>query len=234
MDYKKHYNNLMSSRLILKLERHNRRKKGEYFEGHHIVPQSKGGKGISSKGLKNDNIVYLTAREHFLAHWLLWKIHRDKSSAFAFHRMLFRNKNQKRIISSIGYEEARLAFSETNKGNTFGKYNKGRKISEEQKSAISKFMKGRWKGENNPFYGRKHSEITKKIISDKRKKINQNQIYNYKGARVVIKDGEVLGVFKTTEEVASFINCAKSTVRHVLDGSQKTAKGFIIKYQNVA
>jgi len=232
MDYLKHYNNLMSSRLLLKLERHKKRKNGEYFEGHHIIPKSKGGTGISSKGLNNNNIVYLTAREHFLAHWLLWKTYRDRSSALSFHKMLSCNQNQKRIVSSTAYEEARLAFSETNKGNQYGKLAKGKKISDKQKAEISNFMRGRWKGEKNPFYGKRHSEETRKILSEKGKLISVDKIHNYKGYRRVIKDGEIIGIFKTTAEVANFINCAESNVRHVLGGEQKTARGYSIQYVN--
>ena len=232
MDYIKHYNNLMSTRLLLKPERHKMRKNGEYFEGHHIIPKSKGGAGISSRGLNNDNIVYLTAREHFLAHWLLWRIHRDRSSALAFHKMLSCNKNQDRVMSSRAYSEARLAFSETNKGNQYGRLSKGKKMSEERKAEVSKFMKGRWSGENNPFFGMKHTDETKKILSEKRKMVREELNYNYKGYRKVIKNDEIMGVFKTTREVADFINCSLSNVRHVLGGAQKSANGYLIQYVN--
>jgi hypothetical protein len=232
MDYAKHYNNLMSTRLLLKPERHKMRKSGQYFEGHHIIPKSKGGTGISSRGLNNDNIVYLTAREHFLAHWLLWRIHRDRSSALSFHKMLSCNKNQERIKSSRAYNEARLAFSETNKGNQYGRFGKGKKMSEERKAEVSKFMKGRWSGENNPFFGMKHTDETKKILSEKRKMVREELVYNYKGYRRVIKNDEIIGVFKTTREVADFINCSMSNVRHVLGGTQKSANGYLIQYVN--
>ena len=232
MDYIKHYNNLMSTRLLLKPERHKMRKSGQYFEGHHIIPKSKGGTGISSRGLNNDNIVYLTAREHFLAHWLLWRIHRDRSSALSFHKMLSCNKNQERVKSSRAYDEARLAFSETNKGNQYGSLRKVKKMSEERKAEVSKFMKGRWSGDKNPFFGMKHTDETKKILSEKRKMVREELVYNYKGYRKVIKDGELVGVFKTTKEVADFINCSMSNVRHVLSGSQKSANGYLVQYIN--
>jgi hypothetical protein len=66
----------MKSRLLLKKERYEQKKNAVYFEGHHIIPKYLGGTGSSSKGLYNSNIVYLTAREHFLAHWLFWRIKR--------------------------------------------------------------------------------------------------------------------------------------------------------------
>ena len=38
-----------------------------YVEMHHILPRSHGGSDTKS------NLVALTAREHYLAHWLLWR-----------------------------------------------------------------------------------------------------------------------------------------------------------------
>jgi hypothetical protein len=156
MDYKKIYDDLMQSRLSIKKERYVQKKQGVYFEGHHIIPKSKGGLGTSHNGVNHPNIVFLTAREHFLAHWLLWRIYRDRSSALAFHKMMSINASQDRVKSSKGYEEARSAFSETNKGNQYGK-GQVKIISEEQKRRQSDLMRGRHSGENNPFYGKKHS-----------------------------------------------------------------------------
>jgi len=119
MDYQKIYDNLMISRLLLKKERYILKKSGQYFEGHHIIPKYMGGSGLSSRGLLNNNIVYLTAREHFLAHWLFWRIKRDRQSSLAFHKMLSCNKNQNRIISSYAYQEARESYIKTNIGKKF-------------------------------------------------------------------------------------------------------------------
>jgi len=164
MDYKKIYDNLMNDRLEKKSERLILKKEGFYFEGHHIIPKYKGGSGNSSRPKNNPNIVLLTAKEHFLAHQLLWRIYRDRPSALALHKMVSCNKNQKRIISSKDYEEARLAFRETNMGNQYGKGVK-KVVSEEQKRKQSQIMKGRNTGENNPA----KRESVRKKISDKLK-----------------------------------------------------------------
>lgn len=232
MNYKKHYDSLVESRFILKNQRYQERKVGIYYEGHHIVPKAKGGEGNSSRGLNHPNIVLLTAREHFLAHWLLWRIHRDRQSALAFHKMMSNNKNQNRIVSSKGYEEARLAFSETNKGNQYGK-GKTKIITEEQKKKHSEIMKGRYLGENNPYFGKTHSDESKKIISEKAKARPLETRNGYKGLRIVIKDGIVAGEFKESKDVAKFIGCSHSTVKHVLAGHQKSAKGYNIQYSNL-
>jgi hypothetical protein len=217
----------MQDRLDKKPERLLLKKNGEYFEGHHIIPKSKGGSGTSTRPKNNPNIVLLTSREHFLAHWLLWRIYRDRSSALAFHKMLSSNKNQNRITSSRGYEEAREAFRLTNIGNQYGK-GKTKIISEEQKKNHSLIMKGRYLGDNNPFFNKKHTEESKDKIRKSREGINKDKIWNYNGKKIIIKDDIVIGVFDTTQEVADFIGCSASNVGHVLSGKQKTAKGYKI------
>ncbi len=231
MNYLNHYNNLMQTRLELKKYRHKLKKSGHYFEGHHIIPKYKGGTGVSSNGLNNNNIVYLTAREHFIAHWLLWLIHRDRQSALAFHKMLSSNKNQIRIKSSYGYEEARLAYRLTNIGNQYGK-NKKRIFTQEQRKKHSEIMKGMWSGIKNPFYGKKHTIETRKKLSEHAKLRPIESRSNYKGMRLLYKNDKFIGEFKTTKEVAKYISSSESNVRHVLSGVQKTVKGYEVKYKH--
>ena len=38
-----------------------------YSEVHHVVPRSLGGSDDA------DNLIRLTARQHYVAHWMLWK-----------------------------------------------------------------------------------------------------------------------------------------------------------------
>lgn len=58
-----HYNKLIE-------KARNRVTPNEYYEKHHIHPRSLGGSDNA------DNIVNLTLREHFVAHLLLFRIHR--------------------------------------------------------------------------------------------------------------------------------------------------------------
>lgn len=53
---------------------------GGYTEKHHIIPVCLG--GTNSK----DNLVRLTAREHFICHWILVKMH--KSDKYAYHKLI--------------------------------------------------------------------------------------------------------------------------------------------------
>jgi len=56
------------SRIIERAKDQNRSRKQGYFERHHIIPKSLGGQDDKS------NMVFLTAREHFIVHLLLTKM----------------------------------------------------------------------------------------------------------------------------------------------------------------
>jgi hypothetical protein len=75
-----------------------------YKESHHILPRSLGGFDGPS------NLVELTYREHFLAHWLLTKIYDGdarRSMIYALHCMTFRLGD--RIIAGWQFEVAKHA-----------------------------------------------------------------------------------------------------------------------------
>jgi hypothetical protein len=65
MNYQKHYNKL--------IERAANRTLDNYFEKHHILPKCLGGNN------KSENLVKLTAEEHFVAHQLLVKIYPEQT-----------------------------------------------------------------------------------------------------------------------------------------------------------
>jgi len=77
-----------------------------YYEQHHIIPNSLGGSDESS------NLVLLTAREHFLCHYLLCKMVNEDSYAWhkvvrAFTFMYSSTTHQRRYINSKLYGSAR-------------------------------------------------------------------------------------------------------------------------------
>ena len=89
-----------------------------YLELHHIIPRSVFGENLLNiDGIKDvnhkDNLVYLSAREHFVAHWLLHRAFpKNKKLGFAFWAMAgMISPDQKRdyIISSRAISEAREA-----------------------------------------------------------------------------------------------------------------------------
>ena len=79
-----------------------------YIEKHHIVPKSMGGSN------KQSNIICLTSRQHYLAHWMLWKAFKNKSMTAAFFFLSHKtgNKYQQRYIPSRVFESLRIAHSQ--------------------------------------------------------------------------------------------------------------------------
>ena len=83
----------------------------DYWEGHHIIPKSLGGKGHSRS--KHSNIVFLTAAEHFIVHKMLTELFpENKQLAYAFWAMCTVS-NSADFATAEDYEAARLIRSET-------------------------------------------------------------------------------------------------------------------------
>ena len=100
MNYLKIYENLISSRKTQNRIKHN----GTYYENHHILPKCLGGND------EDDNLVLLTAKEHFVAHKLLTYIYKgNRKVANAFNLMTFMNK-RKYGVTSRDYAYARELF----------------------------------------------------------------------------------------------------------------------------
>lgn len=74
-----------------------------YCEKHHIVPRSMGGSDDAS------NLIKLTGRQHYLAHWMLWKAY-GGSMTRAFFMMSCVKEGQ--CKSSKVYDKARTQYAE--------------------------------------------------------------------------------------------------------------------------
>jgi hypothetical protein len=133
MNYLKHYCNL-----IRKAE--NRVPPEGYTEKHHTFPKSIFG--------KNNRIVVLTAKEHYIAHVLLEKICIQRYG-------LQHWKTQKMICAHI---------SMTSKGNYYNSY-----LYENAKKRFSNSRVGK----NNPFYGKKHTDENKEKMKQTGKKCHE-------------------------------------------------------------
>lgn len=182
MDYQRVYGQITERSKRDDVKRRLLKKEGAYFEHHHIIPKSQGGSN------KRDNLVLLTAREHFICHWLLYKINPCPANAYAWWMMSNNNGNVHHTDrvrqNSRTYEQARRVFAKA-----ISEQNKGRKISEEQKQILSSLKRGERNhmygrhhteehkrklseansGENNPFYGKKHTDVSKQKISEAKK-----------------------------------------------------------------
>lgn len=155
-----------------------------YYEKHHILPQCLGG--------TNDvnNLVKLTAREHFICHMLLVKMysgHARRKMLYALNGMQRNNQYQKRNTSRL-YEYFRKEFSNLKREEMI-KDNPMHNSKSKVAHAISMHTR-----KNVGMLGRKHSietrakmraarakqvitDETKKKLSEHRKKESQNLDY---------------------------------------------------------
>lgn len=159
MNYQDQYEKLIESARLLPFN--------GYTEKHHIIPRSLGGIDDES------NIISLSAKQHFVAHHLLWKIHRNREMTQAFMLMCnVERDNEKFKITASQYkvlkEDNRKFRSEFMTGRPGN--NLGRTLPQEWRDNISKSMIGnKYAVGNTNFKGKTHSEETKKAISEKRK-----------------------------------------------------------------
>lgn len=201
MDYKRIYDDLMQSRLPMKEDRIKLRKTGEYFEAHHIIPVSMGGKGNRSSiiGLKHPNLVLLTGREHYIAHALLWLIHRNPPMAKAFFTMCNRSKKNNtkgtNIISSRLYEELRKEVQRYNLGKKMTpeaiekirRYRTGRTMSEESKEKLRQYRTGR-KMPADAIERSRIANMDPEVIARKNATRLKNKMLNKTTAKLSIKE----------------------------------------------
>ena len=110
MDYKAIYYKIIEK---AKKETENGNRHVGYYEKHHILPKSLGGTN------DKENLVKLTAREHFICHWLLVKMYNKGS--IERNKMLcalWRMNNtgspchKEHYINSRVYEKLRIEFAE--------------------------------------------------------------------------------------------------------------------------
>jgi hypothetical protein len=108
------YHNWYNSLIHKAIVRNWNKKTSEcYVEKHHIIPRSLGGDNSKS------NLVYLTAREHFIVHLLLSKMYEGESKIkmqFALY-MFTKNPslNSDRKMNSYSYEYAKKCLASATK-----------------------------------------------------------------------------------------------------------------------
>lgn len=114
-----------------------------YYELHHIIPKSSGGSNDKS------NLIALTARQHYIAHWLLWKAY-GGNLARAFFMMSSVGRYQR--VNSKTYDKARKDYSEQVK------------IQMANKPNVAKFTPEHREKLRQAKLGRKLSEETKEKL----------------------------------------------------------------------
>ena len=145
---------------------------------HHKFPRSFSKKDGAEIDNDEDNLVSLSLADHFRVHYYLWKCSKKgyrglMAKAFVFMRKKMVKYATDETIEQLAkdYEEAMKEAAEQHskaiKGKRTGKDNSfyGKHHTEESKRRNSEAHKGKYLGKGNPFYGKHHTEETLKKMS---------------------------------------------------------------------
>lgn len=188
MNYQKIYYQLIQKR------------KTELFEGygekHHIIPRCMGGSNEA------ENLVRLTAREHFIAHILLVKIYpKNKKLNYAVWRLL--NDKRGRKVTSRQYEIARKNIASNNscpeKRYKASIKLKGRKFDEAWKEKISIANSGR-KLSNEHIERIREANLGRKLTDEHKEKLLLANLGSHKSDETKLKISEKAKNRKASEE----------------------------------
>lgn len=192
MNYQKIYDSLME-----------RRKASPfigYTENHHIIPRCMNGSD------DKDNLVSLSAREHFIAHQLLYKIHRRYSLLCAV-TLMCTDKAGNRIGNRL-YAWHRERFAEES----------------------SKYMKEYWANNPHPkgMLGKNHSEESLKAVIAPLLKRNEDVSVTVHKFSL---DNEFIETFDSLTSAARSVNGNGSNIKYCADGNFQYAYGFRWSYK---
>jgi len=229
MDYTRIYNQI--------IERAQNRKLDGYVEKHHIVPKCIGGLNVK------ENIVKLTAREHFLCHMLLCEIHpleyKLKHALFlmAIGKQKVREKTY--VIGSRVYERLKTEYSEMLTG---------KPQTQETRDKKSKSMLAVWNGKTKEemyeigqkIWNARRKNGTDKIQPEHAEKISQSLkgrkiTWDRKRNKIIIQydlDGNIMKEYESQNQASRETNVNQSDISSCCNGKQKTAGGFTWKFKN--
>lgn len=205
-----------------------------YTELHHIIPQSMGGSN------DKENLVSLTAREHFICHWLLIKMTEgeDRSKMlYALNGMKAENKYQERYHTKITarvYEKYRVEHAANHSKRMKGRpaWNKGKKLEGEElekhlertknRKQMSSETKAKWIADRvSKVIGSKRSEQAKQNISLALKgKLKGPMSEEQKLKRSMT----LIGKKKTESHASNVANAVKGNISINKDGLEKKVK----------
>lgn len=141
-----------------------------YTETHHCIPTSLGGPDIAS------NRVELTAREHFICHWLLVKMVEDRRArikmVYALQGMKAQNEHQQRynsVVTNRVYERYHIEHAKNHSETMTGRpaHNKGKKLEGEALEAQRERTRNRRKLTPEQMAA-SHAKRVAKILGKKR------------------------------------------------------------------
>lgn len=154
------------------------------------------------------------------------------------HEILFTNltkeeAEQKEIelIRKYNSTNSNYGYNIENGGNCCGTH------SEETLKKMSLSNKGRFANEKNPFYGKKHSEKTRKLLSDIKKgtKISEEtkrKIANSNKIKIVqfSKNNKLIKIWSSSKDAGDFLGIYSTTITACCKGKRKSAGNYIWKY----
>jgi hypothetical protein len=201
MNYKNIYYKIIEN---AKKETENGNRYVGYYEKHHILPKSLGGSN------NENNLVKLTAREHFICHWLLIKMYKKGTEErYKMLCALWRmnnngSKSQKEhYINSRAYEKLRIEFAnvigkktsilqEGEKNSQFGTIWYTNRNTGESKKFKNQPLEDYWIKGRNLFNGKEVWSIkTKRKISYHKKRITAEQYLIYKEQGLIAKNDRI-------------------------------------------
>jgi hypothetical protein len=138
-----------------------------YCEVHHIVPRSLGGSN------DKDNLISLTPRQHYIAHWMLWKACGGVAGRSFF---MMSNLGKYGKVNSATYAQARENYSEQVKKQMAERPNRPA-FTPEHREKLRQAKLGKKQSEQHRQNAHKHragkhlSEETKRKISEAKRGI---------------------------------------------------------------
>lgn len=193
--YTKWYKNIIMSAQLRAQSRKEAQLLFSYVEGHHILPKSLCETKEQIKDLKN--IVFLSAREHFICHLLLCKMFASNIKYKMYRavtKFLQSNTSQNRILTSRQYDNLRRLVSISN---TF--IHTGRKrapLTDQQKKNISEGLKKSKKFQDKmKNRGYSHSIETKEKLKTKWNNIERREKFSKKMKQTRASNPEAFAFF---------------------------------------
>lgn len=198
--------------------------KDTYTENHHICPKAKDlFPEYSSFTDYVWNKAKLTARQHFIAHVILYKAYQTKSTLFSLNMMLCLNKNNSKI-----YEFAKIQTRKLHSQNLKNKFKEEnfRKIHkekmkeyysrEENKQKQSNMLKKKWQEENyiekqkeaslRKDTHEKRSSAKKKLWEDKNSKYRREGFLDQRGSKISQSKKNKIQVFLKYKQTLKYID----------------------------
>lgn len=212
MDYQYIYNQIV--------ERAKYRKLIGYKEKHHIVPKCIGGNN------DKENIVELTAKEHFICHRLLCKIHPNHNGLSSALWLLINAASvyQNRYIPSAKiYQQIKIEYAKNQSKNKLGvkrekwvcdvlsKGMEGKKKSKEHSLNISKAKSGK----GNHMFGKKGKN------NPKSKQVYQKDL-----------DGNIIKIWFGVSEIERQLNFKQNQLWWILNSKTPIYDNFIWEYKD--